>query len=568
MATSMGKQPDIYPAYRHGILSHLQRPAIEFVLQVLCCTALAVVLQIAAGAYRAEFVAYPDEAAHVVTSISLDNYIRSGFHEPPREFFEDYYLHYPKVAMGHWPPLLYIIHSIGTLLFGTSRGVLMAVQALLAGILAAFVFRNLTGLVGAWAAAAGTGAFLMLRIVQMHASMAMAEILLTLTMFLAALSFAKFAESHSTADAVAFGVWASAAILTKGTGWALVMIPPIVLVLTHQWRQMLRPKLWLAALMVAVICLPWQFATAKMAAIGWDQPSPSVGFAWKAAVAFARTLFQMTGVVITCLALVAVLFAVLKPWRSAGVSPLSASLFALVVCDLVFHIAVPAGTEIRKLLIAVPALFVLAGSGALCIAARLVPGRSRTAAAWIFTAGALVAAATSPPVVAKPSYGYPETARALLARMPAGSAALVSSQGDGEGALISEMALLSPTPERYIVRASKLLTSQGWNGENYLSLVKTPEECDRLLNSVPISFLVLDHISPGQSAEHHRILEALVRNRPAEWIPIGRFSCAGCAGPMVELYLSAHGALPIRHLVIDMRSIGRKFETFGNPSNP
>ena len=37
-------------------------------------------------------------------------------------FAENYYLHYPEVAMGHWPPGFYLLQAVWTLLFPTQRG--------------------------------------------------------------------------------------------------------------------------------------------------------------------------------------------------------------------------------------------------------------------------------------------------------------------------------------------------------------------------------------------------------------------------------------------------------------
>src|ERR1700686_1788292 len=76
-----------------------------------------VLLQFLSGAYRAEFSGYPDESAHYVTSLMVRDFIVSLQYTEPMQFANDYYLHYPKVALGHWPPFFYALGGIWMLLF-------------------------------------------------------------------------------------------------------------------------------------------------------------------------------------------------------------------------------------------------------------------------------------------------------------------------------------------------------------------------------------------------------------------------------------------------------------------
>ena len=45
-------------------------------------------------------------------------------------FAEGYYLHYPKVALGHWPPVFYMVQAIWMLLLPPSRATAMLLMAL------------------------------------------------------------------------------------------------------------------------------------------------------------------------------------------------------------------------------------------------------------------------------------------------------------------------------------------------------------------------------------------------------------------------------------------------------
>ena len=72
---------------------------------------LIVGLQIYGGAYQAEYDGHPDEAAHFVSSLLVRDYIGQWPWPDPLPWAIQYYIHYPKVAIGHWPPGYYIIQA-------------------------------------------------------------------------------------------------------------------------------------------------------------------------------------------------------------------------------------------------------------------------------------------------------------------------------------------------------------------------------------------------------------------------------------------------------------------------
>src|SRR5688572_12835379 len=73
--------------------------------------ALALALQIVRGSYHDEFNGSPDEPAHFVTGLMVRDYVANGLPGSPMAFARDYYLHYPKVAFGQWPPILYVVQA-------------------------------------------------------------------------------------------------------------------------------------------------------------------------------------------------------------------------------------------------------------------------------------------------------------------------------------------------------------------------------------------------------------------------------------------------------------------------
>ena len=81
------------------------RAALSRDLVVFCALFLAVIAaQITAGAYHGERDNYSDEAAHFMNGLLVRDYLRDGLGQSPVKFAEEYYLSYPKIAPGMWPP--------------------------------------------------------------------------------------------------------------------------------------------------------------------------------------------------------------------------------------------------------------------------------------------------------------------------------------------------------------------------------------------------------------------------------------------------------------------------------
>lgn len=517
-------------------------------IAVLCFSAIAVGAQIWSGAYRAELSSYPDEPAHAVTGLALEQYIAHGLRQNPVNFFLDYYRHYPKVAIGHWPPLLYVAEAAATLVFSPSKYSLLGLQALLAGILAWLVFRELWPLVGVLPASLGSIALLLNRQIQLHTSMTMAELLLTITMFLGCLALARFAAERRSHDAIWFALWTTAAVWTKGTGWAMLLVAVGVMVAIRAWTLPFDRALRPAALIVAVFCVPWQIVTIKSVVNGWDNPLPSLEFTSRAALQYSEILLTMPGIAMAVAALVGAGCVLLGGSSMGRGRPYWAAMASLVGGACLFNVLVPTSVEPRKVIMIVPPIFVLAAAGAGQLSAWISPGRQRRMASIIFACLALLTLALSLPVEPIRPFGFIPVTAALDHLLSPGSAALLVSDVDGEGSVISEFALRHPKPAVYLVRGIKLLASEDWDGRHYSSRVNSGDECERLLASVPISFLVVDRRRVIQRQQFFDYVEAMLRSYSAEWTLVKDFPMQGDSPHAVAIYRRSAGIEPAREL--------------------
>src|SRR5271166_3501740 len=212
--------------------------------------AVAVALQLAEGAYQSGFGGHPDEAAHLITAVMVRDFLAGLDYRHPWDFAVQYYLHYPKVAIGHWPPLLYATAAGWFLVFGASRTAALLFIAVIAAATSSLVYWTGKRLIARWVGGVAALLFLASPLVQESSARFMTEHAVTLAMLASTLRLARFASTGLLFDGLSFGILAAAAILTRGSGWALVPVPALTMVLTRRWRLLSRPGLWLAALPV------------------------------------------------------------------------------------------------------------------------------------------------------------------------------------------------------------------------------------------------------------------------------------------------------------------------------
>ena len=93
---------------------------------------LTLFLQYRNGAFSNDFGAHADEASHVVTGLMVRDYIAGPlWHlEHPMRFAESYYEHFPKVALGHYPPGFYALEGLWLLPSRSKTAILLLMTTL------------------------------------------------------------------------------------------------------------------------------------------------------------------------------------------------------------------------------------------------------------------------------------------------------------------------------------------------------------------------------------------------------------------------------------------------------
>lgn len=527
-------------------------------LPFLLFWAVAALLQWRSGSWHAEFGAHDDEPAHYVTGLMVRDYLAQLAPGSPMEYARNYYLHYPKVAFGHWPPVFYLAQAAWTLPFGVSRESMLLFLALLSAVLAFALYRTLRPVVGT-AGAIGAGALLLtLPLAQEYGRVMMSDLLQALLYFLAALALARYFREPDWKSSAAFGVAAAAAILNKGTGITLAVLPVLMLLMTHRFRLSVKPSLWLSAVIVVAAAAPWYlFAPAAMhqSAVPLSYVVASPEFTPR----FHIDWLWQTGMWLVPLAVIGILERVLVPLVTGKrVDPLWASAAGLMIAVLGFRSLTPLMSDTRHALPAVPPFLMFAAAGTRWLLARLpggVQARWKPAAVAVVLVAAMVMNADA--MRPKEESGFIAVASDLVANPDLkGSVFLIASDAIGEGMFIEEVAMREKRPGHIVLRASKALSESGWMGEGYSCFFDTPEELMDYLESVPVGVLVLEEdASPDQA--HQRLLKQVVRQYADRWKRIGTYPGRGGLHPGeegIDVYeLIGHQGRPVDETRIAMK---------------
>lgn len=474
-------------------------------LGVFCILlALTLVLQVRSGAYESDFGGHPDEAAHVVTGLMVRDYLAgpvwSGTH--PLRYAEGYYERFPRVALGHYPPGFYVVEALWMLPSRTATAALL-LPAFLTSLTAWIIFMVGRQLMRPPAAFIAAVIFPLMHLVQVYTSIVMSDMLLAIWCLLAALAFGRFLETGGAKWSLAFGLLAAAAILTKGSGLLLALVPPIAILLTARWRVLLAPKLWLAPLPVLFLAVPWLVLTAHITAEGMSG-EPVGDYFLKAIPYYLTNAVSVLGVALIVLTGAALLAAVKVVKRERALPAKEALLWALIAAVFAFYCMIPSGLDERYLLPVIPAALALGFAAldraGLCLRKKY-PGLP--AASLALAAALVVVWETGAPAV-KVFQGATQAVAGLLRDSDKPLALLVCSDSSGEGALIAAAALLAP--DRIVVeRGTKLLSKSDWMGRGYTANFSSEEEMFRLLDDAGITHVIVDEVVPEKAIWPHQL---------------------------------------------------------------
>jgi len=525
-----------------------------------------VFLQWAGRAYASEFSGYPDEPAHYVSGLMVRDYVMAGFPRNPLAFAENYYFHYPKVAIGMWGPLLHLSEGVWMCLFTPSRASILLMMALITTALAFTLSRILRAEFG-WGAGAAAGlALIAVPVVQTYTALVMADGLCGLMDFWAIICFGRYLRSERLRDAALFGLFASLSVLTKANGLALALVPPVSVLIARRVELVRRLSFWVPAGIAAILAGPWEYLSTRLHLGGVEGAR-----GWSTGFAYGPLMVQVLGIWLLPFVLAGIYDRVIRPFRARAVEGIWAAAAAMLVAFWAFHAAVPfvasPGAEARYSIAVVAPLLMFFAAGVARIAAWLplgrVPFAAKAAGLALIATG--IFAVTGFEIPQKRAYGYAEAAEALVSRPNSRDAVvMISADVMGEGMLVSEIAMRDRRPGYIVLRATKMLARAHWQATDYQNVISDPAEIQEYLRQIPVTFLVVDRTLPFQFSHQSHVIEMLAMY-PQRWRLVGVYSkatpAAGKVG-RIEVYESTDPAPRGRRKIrIDMRYVlGRWIE--------
>lgn len=456
-------------------------------------------LQVYGGAYRAEFTGHPDEAAHFVSSLLVHDFLTQWPPPDPMPWAAQYYIHYPKVAIGQWPPGYYIVQALWWFVFPVSRASALWLNIAMAASVMAMYYLLARRIRPGWPVLFTGVLFLLTPVVQQANAMVMADL-----PSLAAGMVVLYVLTRLLEEPGAKLLWALAAALTaamavKGTGAALLAAPFAALAAGGAGKRLRlgRTAVILAAAGIPVAGLYLLLYRGSWRAIqGWG--GMTAHLPWR-----IDQLPDLAGAL--CLALAVAGAATGLQRRQPAAVAAAAVLLSFAVSSFFLR----AIREPRHWIAVIPALLLLSLAAFAWLEVR-----------WPRTAPlALLAVLLSFPFSIYRQ--EPEGFRALTAYLRLPARMLVSSSiGWGEGPWIAVVALTEARPQSTIIRATKLLAETDWNITRYTPLVHNREDIERTLDETAADIVVL-HNAPVSGSEwlpHHRLLQASLKESPS-WRP-------------------------------------------------
>jgi hypothetical protein len=455
-----------------------------------------VAIQWTIRAYQSEQGNFSDDAAHFMNGLLVRDYLTEGLGQNPITFAREYYNSYPKIAPGMWPPLFHIGLGMFLLPHWPPHG---AALLLLAAI-AAWAAWRLYWIVSLFASRA-TGfliglLFLSTHIVVVMTSNVMLDAVLAALALEATYWLARFIRSGQWQHAAIFGLFTAMSCLTKANGISIVLAAPVAILLSGRLDLLRRSGLYIAAAIVVVLSLPPLLMTFRLTSAIGDFGPVTNRMVFDRLVYYCGFLWWQLGPAAVVLAVIGIVDSIRRGRHRQEDSrlPVGQVLTGLVAGSFIFHLFNPHYVATgRYMTLAIAPLYGLAAVG-LHVAGGFIAGQRRhTIHAALLGVMVVTTFFARPALTVSKPFGYRDVVDQVEQRGGvAGKRVLVVSDEKGEGAFVTDIAIRQAQPRPTIVRGSKLLGSDNWNGHNFMIKFDSAQTIIQELEDLHVSYLVID----------------------------------------------------------------------------
>jgi hypothetical protein len=315
---------------------------------------------------------------------------------------------------------------------------------------------------------------------------------------------------------------AALACLAKGNGISVILAPVFLIGLTRRFDVLLRGGLYLAAVIVVVLAVPFLAIAYRLDGALGDFGPLTPRLIWDRLTFYGTHVRLQLGALPVLFAAVGLAGAVRRPsWLSPRGAVRLAALLALVLGTLTFHLLSPhLLSHERYIALALAPILTLAAYGVTLVSR---PLRS-PAVRWTMQVAIFVVMVVSNTVQAWPAaqrpLGYRSVAAHLEAQSLAGRRVLVVSDEHGEGACVAEIAVRNLHPRPMVIRGSKLLASDDWMGRHPVVKYPSPDAILADLESMHVEFVVLDVSPEARALPYWASVQAMATRFPDRVSPV------------------------------------------------
>lgn len=431
-----------------------------------------------------------DEGSHFLNGYLIWSYLTKAIGQNPMTYATDFYVHYPKISIGHWPPLYYVFLASFFFVLPHAPFPFMIVNLVvgaLPALLVARVVRQVLGL--PWAVLAAI-TYVLIPISLNNTVRLMLDQALAGFCLLAALLWSAYAKEPTLRRGLAYAAVAAAAILLKGNGWVLGVFPFFHIALMGRWRVLLNWRTYVAGALALSLVGAWTVATYKISSDGFN-------YAWGldyfllATSTFLFALYANLGPFGLIAALVGIVGSISSKDRPE-LREVGRTGLAMVLATILFHSIVPVDLDSRYMSSAIPPLAIF-----MAIGVWMTTRRWQSVAVWPWPVLTVALALFCIPGIL---FLHNRPARfdmrmdlvaAQVAEQPGGLVVVIDGNAGAEGALAAEVALRDPARQNYVVRSSQLLAKSDFMGKRYALRVDTPDVVLGLLDDISCSAVVV-----------------------------------------------------------------------------
>jgi hypothetical protein len=316
-------------------------------------------------------------------------------------------------------------------------------------------------------------------------------------------------------------LWSSAALLTKGSAFALAPFALLAPLLARRPRCFGVVWYWVGGIACAIASAPFYILVARVG-FGYSLTPPAGGPDPNFSKLVYLTLLRGQAPALAwTLAAVGFATALYHRWRGANDEPATTDALlagTFILTQVLFLVQFSLTQEDRVFIPSLAPAAILLGYCVRWIQRALRHRPVFAVAAPAVLALLCIATCGAPPVVC--IEGYQAAADAIPYR-PEGSLMLVSASGPGEGAIVAARVAHDPWRSGIVLRASRVLSESSWSGRNYRPLIADADGVGEYLMELPVRYILLDssiHLLPSE-----KLVDEAIRANPLDFALLGRF---------------------------------------------